>query len=223
MEVVVLAVTRAFGKFCIAGMTLDGEWIRPIPQPGMYLLEQDRFWDEDKITFDETLIQTGDRITIEGYAPSSLRYSNHSEDFITTGMKKTGHFDVQELIQFLDSHKEDYQSFKKTVYGNDGRSLCLIEVEDFFCHVNRYDDGNTRYTMSFTHSQFNVKNPITNAGTYVVKDRRWEDLMKSNSVPNLQHNRLFLCIGLATPYKGVEYPMAIGLIPDYVVPVTVSK
>lgn len=222
MEVTVLAVTKAFGRYCIAGMKNDGTWIRPIPQPYVIPHDEDRFWTKEQLTFDNEFIQVGDKIAIEGYAPKHLRYPNHSEDFITTRIKKVGHLTVEELMVFLDRYAEDYIDFKNTVNGNSGRSLCLLEVDSFYHRMTQFD-GKTRITMGFNHELYDLDNPRTNAGDFIVKDCRWEYLILKNAVPDIQHNKLFLCIGLATPFKGVDFPMVIGLMPDYEVPVAINN
>lgn len=215
---IVLAVTKAFGRFCIAGMTLEGEWVRPVPARILGTFqEEERFWDQREVTFQDEFIQIGDRIEIEGYLPRTFAYPNHTEDFITRSIHKIGNLNVQELLEFLERHEEGYETFKDTVNGSSGRSLCLIEIEDFHCFT---DDFGTKL-MSFTCGNLNLNNPHRNFGYYPVKDCRWEVLIESNAVPEMNHNRLFLCIGLATPYRGKDYPMAIGLIPDYELPIVI--
>jgi hypothetical protein len=222
MEVIVLAVTRAFGRYCIAGKTLDGRWIRPIPPQPIFHLEENRFWLEDQIVFNGKLLKIGDKIYLEGYRPNNLFYLNHSEDFISTNMEKIGHLDPVELIDFLDIYSDDYTTFTNTVNAGCGRSLCVIEVDDFIPQVNYYN-GRQRITMRFQHSIYDINNPRTNNGAYVVKDCRWEELLSNDRNPGLQHNRLFFCVGLATPYNGIEYPMAIGIITDYEIPALIQQ
>lgn len=222
MEVIVLAVTEAFGRYCVAGKTLDGRWIRPIPQQPFFQREEDRFWYRKQITFDEQFLQVGDKIFIEGTKPQQLFNHNHSEDLITTSIEKRGHLNAEELINFLDVHTDNLNNFINTVSADKGRSLCVIEVKDFTPLVNYYE-GKQRITIKFTHNKFNLENPRTKNGDYIVKDCRWKELIANNDVPDIQHNRLFFCVGLATPYNGIEYPMAIGIITDYELPIIINN
>lgn len=65
--------------------------------------------------------------------------------------------------------------------------------------------------MTFTNTDFDVTNPHTQAGDYIVKDCQWCNLILTQSISNQQYNNIYLAIGLATKYNGVEYPQVIGL------------
>lgn len=205
LEVYILAVTKAYDKFCVAGLTADGRWVRPIPNEG-----DSRFWTERQLTSKRFgFTQVGDVWRIEGHAPNKYQYTNHSEDFITTDRKLIERLSNDELIKFIEDTAEDQNAFNDTVNAR-GRSLCLVKVTSFKSYR---DEINNRAFMKFINKDFNVDNPKTATRRYRVKDCKWESLVLQGKHPNITFEEVYLCIGLATPapYDGVEYPQVIGL------------
>ncbi|OLS33394.1 hypothetical protein [Bacillus sp. MRMR6] len=217
-----MAVTKAFGKYCIAGMTKEGKWIRPVPTPTIYPQDSDRFWCANQITFDGEMVQIGDIIKIAGYQPDRFRFPNHTEDFITNTIQKVKHLQINKLISFLTKNAESFQAFQNTISGQARRSLCIIEINSFnFTNGDNY--GETRINILFNHQKYDLRNPYTANGDYKLKDIRWEKLISTNNIPTTQINKMFICLGLATPFNNIEYPMVIGIIPDYEVPNLVAN
>ncbi|WP_047150827.1 dual OB domain-containing protein [Aneurinibacillus tyrosinisolvens] len=204
MEVCILAVTKAFDEYCIAGMTPDGQWVRPIPATG-----PSRFWKAQQISAKNNgFLRPGDVLEFTGQAPNKTQYPNHTEDIHASNLTLKKRLTNDQLIDFLSDKHEDEQAFKATVNAK-GRSLCLVKADSFEHYTQTYDDK-VRPLMSFTSNSFNITNPHTRMGDYIVKDCRWiPHVINGNATGNLDD--IYLCIGLATPWKGVEYPQVIGL------------
>lgn len=212
MRIYILAVTKAFDKFCIAGIDEQGNWVRPIPNS-----HSTRFWNFDELVFNQKygFIRSGDVIEFKGMKPSKYLHPNHTEDIIVVSQKITliKRLTNQELINFLKGKEESEQSFNKTVNAQK-RSLCLIKVDGFQHHITQYQAKPARPKMTFINKAFNVTNPKTNKGDYIVKDCKWSNLVLNNFVSNNQnYSDIYLTLGLATPtnYDGEEYPQVIGL------------
>lgn len=211
MKVCILAVTKAFDKFCIAGMDEEGNWIRPISSK-----PSTRFWKEEELNFTHGFgfIKSGDVIEFKGKIPSQYQFSNHIEDVIVefNEIKLVQRMSNQELIAFLNGKDEDQQAFNNTVNAL-GRSLCLVKVDAFQHFLSQYPGSPEKPKMEFSNRAFNVTNPKTKTGDYIVKDCKWSSLILNKLVNNQTHIHTYLAIGLATPtgYDGVEYPQVIGL------------
>jgi hypothetical protein len=217
VDIIVLAVTKAFGKYCIAGMNKEGEWVRPIPQLPNNPQETDRFWDQSSLTFNGSFLRIGDVISVDGFKLSPPMFPNHTEDLVAKTISFVESYSVEGLINFLDRQADTYQSFLDTVQGGNERSLCVLEIEDYILKEVEYDGVISHKLILYGINGNDISNPHTNRGLYKLKDYHWEQLIESDNLPKGEFSRFFVCIGLATaaPYDKVEYPMAIGLIPDY--------
>ncbi len=212
MKVYILAVTSAYKDYyCIAGMDEGGNWVRPISST------QNRFWKKCELTFNEgsDFIRAGDVIEFRGNAPLQYQHPNHVEDIVVqkNQLKLVNRLNNLQLINFLENKDETEQAFINTVNA-EGRSLCLIKVDSFQHAITQYEVKPPRPKMTFTNSKFNVDNPRTNNGDYIVKDLVWSDAVLKDLVDKKQaYNDIYLTIGLATPapYDGIEYPQVIGL------------
>lgn len=71
MRIVISAVTKAFDKYCIAGLTENGQWVRPIPNSFTT-----RFWEESDLRFGNKndFLRSGDIIEFQGYEPTSFQH-----------------------------------------------------------------------------------------------------------------------------------------------------
>ncbi|MCY7674845.1 dual OB domain-containing protein [Bacillus safensis] len=212
MKVYILAVTSAYNDYCIAGMDEEGNWIRPISSS-----PNTRFWKKCELTFDKGFgfIRAGDVIEFRGDVPPQYQHPNHVEDIIVQENQLTlvDRLNNLQLINFLENKDETEQAFNKTVNAK-GRSLCLIKVDSFQYAITQFEDKPAKPKMTFTNSKFNVDNPQTYNGDYIVKDLVWSDAVLKNLVDKKQaYNDIYLTIGLATPtpYNGIEYPQVIGL------------
>ena len=84
MLITLLAVTKVNSpdRFCIAGTTDNGKWIRPIPND-----KANRFWLRRDLTRENgEFTKCGDVWEIEGDTPDEFQFPNHTEDFIITNM-----------------------------------------------------------------------------------------------------------------------------------------
>ncbi len=211
MLVTILAVTKAWDEFCIAGMNERGKWIRPISTGG-----SKRFWRREQLIREGEFIRCGDVWELNGYTPAVFQFSSHSEDFVATNLiyKKT--LSNDQFLAYLRNNVEDEGAFQATVNAQQ-RSLCLLKPDDVYTEVNYWGDR-AKPKMRFTGS-FNLNNPKTTNGDYIVKDCKWSGLMLANHrVPRFRE--IYLCIGLATPapYNNVEYPQIIGLHTNPLIP-----
>ncbi|MCJ7843289.1 hypothetical protein MUB24_20900 [Lederbergia sp. NSJ-179] len=78
LKITILAVTKTYGSYCIAGMDDNGKWYRPLPEFG------DKFWPQVRYK-DETFIQVGDVWEIDEFSSEIDPISpGHSEDIRLT-------------------------------------------------------------------------------------------------------------------------------------------
>ncbi|UOK65302.1 hypothetical protein MT997_13735 [Paenibacillus sp. OVF10] len=170
MEFVVLAVTKSFDGFCIAGMDKEGNWIRPISRnsPG-------RFWNKEELTSNGQFVRPGDVWEISGSNPKVYDYSNHTEDFILTSRKVLTPLSLPEFFLFLSSNLETNKTLNDTFEANK-RSLCLVKADIFRTYTTNYD-GKLRARMIFSSNNYDFKNPKTNDGNIIVKDCKWESII----------------------------------------------
>lgn len=204
MLITILAVTKAWNDFSIAGMNENGQWIRPIVSEGSV-----RFWPRGKLMVENGFIKCGDVWEIQGHSPSAFMHPNHTEDFVAKKFKYHHSLTNNELIEFLREKVEDEQAFLDTVNAR-RRSLCLVNPKTFIPDLS-YWDGQPKPKMRFK-GNFDFDNPHTNNRDYIVKDCKWCGLM-TEGVNMPEPSEIYLCIGLATPtkYDGIEYPQVIGL------------
>ncbi|MFI8721271.1 dual OB domain-containing protein [Bacillus altitudinis] len=213
MKVYILAVTSAYKDYyCIAGMDEGGNWVRPISS-----IQNTRFWKKCELTFNKgfDFIRAGDVIEFRGDAPPQYQHPNHVEDIVVQENQLTlvDRLNNLQLINFLENKDETEQAFNKTVNAK-GRSLCLIKVDSFQHAITQFEDNPPKPKMTFTNSKFNVDNPQTYNGDYIVKDLVWSDAVLKDLVDKKQaYTDIYLTIGLATPspYNRIEYPQVIGL------------
>lgn len=203
MFITIVAVTKAYDKFCIAGMDEHGKWIRPIPR-----VRGQRFWEREELFNDNEFIKAGDIYEIDGNTPSRFEYPNHTEDFIVNKLKYIKTLTNNHFIRFLEDKIEDNNAFIDTVNAR-GRSVCLVKVEKVI-DTSTVWDGKNKARMRF-EGNFNLDNPLTKYKDYVVKDCKWVGLMDFGNIDFIEE--AYLCIGLATPapYDKKEYPQVIGL------------
>ena len=131
-------------------------------------------------------------------------HPNHVEDYIITDGSFDRSLTNSQLMQFLRTHTEDAVAFNDTVLGR-GRSLCLVRVDTFRTEVF-YGEPK----IYLLNNSFSLDNPHVNFSNYKIKDCKWAGLiMQGYHGPNF--NEVYACIGLATRFRGVEYPQLIGL------------
>ncbi|WP_330501607.1 hypothetical protein V2I71_21725 [Peribacillus frigoritolerans] len=212
MKVYILAVTdAAYGDYCIAGMTEEGEWIRPIPNDA-----GNRFWTVNQLTIDKEhgFLRVGDVIEINGKKPIKFQHENHIEDFSVSGnMTFLERLSNTELLRFLKGKEETQQTFNNTVNAA-GRSICMVKVDGFQHEITKFQGEAAKPKMIFSKEAFSVTNPKTIPGNYIVKDCKWSRLVLNQSVSNsIAYDEIYLVIGLATKWgdNNTEYPQVIGL------------
>lgn len=210
MKVCILAVTNAsYGDYCIAGMTEEGVWVRPIP-----VGNNTRFWTRNQLTYgDGMFLQAGDVLEFEGRYPLQFQHKNHTEDFIVSdNLILNKSLTNNQLINFLQDKCATEQEFIDTVNANQ-RSLCLVRVDSFQYFTTQYENNPRKPKITLNSGNYDVTNPLTNRGDYIVKDCKWSSLILDNIVPNVTFTNTYVSIGLATPtpFNSVEYPQIIGL------------
>ncbi|GMN99861.1 dual OB domain-containing protein [Parageobacillus thermoglucosidasius] len=209
LKIVILAVTKTYDRYCIAGMTEYGKWVRPLPP-------DHRFW-ETYTYDDQTFIKPGDVWEITDY----IKYDDpqspgHTEDIKVlnyNSVYKCNELNDEQLCEFVEQRLENEQSLNDTLNAN-GRSLCLIKVDGI-----RKVVGEQR--VCFTMNGREYRNNTFREG-YPVTDLKWRSIFQHHSVSFEKFNKLYLCVGLARkePNKGIEreYPMIISIITNPFVP-----
>ena len=206
MLVTLLAITKVKtpDRFCIAGMTNNGKWIRPIPND-----KANRFWLRNDLTSGNSgFAKSGDVWEVEGKVPDKFQFPNHTEDFIITKRNYVKRLSNDELIVFLRNKVESESDFISTINAN-GRSLCLMNAKTIYPYTTNWD-GVNKPKIKFQGVEFDLNNQKTGNNDYPVKDCKWARLiLQGVSIPVL--SEIYFCIGLATPFNSVEYPQVIGL------------
>jgi hypothetical protein len=205
MLVIILAVTKAYDRFCIAGLNEDGQWVRPMPAEPSAVYPQTRFWTREQLLMNNgKFVMSGDVWDIDGRQPGQFLHPNHIEDYVVTRRTFARSLSNNQLMEFLRLHAEDANAFNDTVMGR-GRSLCLVELSAFRTEVF-YGDPK----IYLSGNSFNLDNPHVNFKNYKIKDCKWAGLiMQGYQYPSF--NEMYACIGLATQWGGTEYPQLIGL------------
>lgn len=221
VEIVILAVTKTYDKYCIAGMDMDGNWIRPLP------VGKTNFWST--IFYDNNeLIKVGDIWRLDAY---EVEYDNtspgHTEDLrLITNPTFSKRLNNDELIGFVNEHQENNISLHDTLNAR-SRSLCLVEVEKFRNFMDRSTfDGSLKPRLTFTSNGEKFRNTTTSTQGYPITDLKWLAYTTQGIMSPKTMNSSYICIGLARtePSKGFtrEYPMVISVITDPEVPLLPS-
>lgn len=204
MQVTLLAITQIMDEFSIAGMSEEGEWIRPVPGYG-----NRRLWTKAELTdSDGDFVRQGDIWSLKGKRPRRPTLPSGTEDFEITRRMRVGTLTHDELVHMLQRCAETEMAFVDTLYARK-RSLCLIEATDpviFFSESG----GRKVVRMKLEGSNYSVANPFAINQDYVVKDFRW-GLLKRGDVSLDQIQMAYAVIGLSSPVNGVEYPQIFGL------------
>lgn len=205
----VLAVTKTYAGYCIAGMDNDGNWIRPLP------VGRGKFWG---IQLDGRLIKVGDIWEISDYVEEYDETSpGHTEDIRLRRepiFKRATSND--ELIEFVTKHQEHSEELAHTLNAK-SRSLCLVGVEEFhnFMGKNSYS-GKLSARMTFESEGENHLNITSSNKGFPITDLKWRAYTIQEKVTATKFDEIFVCIGLARtePAKGIdqEYPMVISVI-----------
>jgi hypothetical protein len=213
---VILAITKTYDKFCIAGMDEKGKWLRPLP------VGKEKFWYSVKYANDG-LIQVGDLWEITEYETEYDDCSpGHTEDLrLIEDPTFERHLTNEELIRFVQKFQEDEVALNRTLNA-ESRSLCLVEADNFnnFLHESSFSGKmQARITFSFGEKQYNN---TTSTPGFPITDLKWRAYTIQQIPTTKDWSSLFICVGLARPEpkKGLEreYPMIISVITDPEVP-----
>lgn len=210
MLVTILAVTKAYDRFCIAGLNEDGQWVRPMPADPSVVDSQSRFWTREQLmTASGKFVKSGDVWDINGRQPTRFLHPNHVEDYVVTRRSFARSLTNNQLMQFLRAHTEDAIAFNDTVMAS-GRSLCLVKISSFQTEVFY-----NKPKIYLSSDSFSLDNPHVNYSNYPVKDCKWAGLI-IQGYQRPDFSKVYACIGLATQWNGTEYPQLIGLhtMPD---------
>jgi hypothetical protein len=211
LEVVLLAVTKMGLGFCMAGMTGDGEWVRPVPI--------DRHsWQADDLIHGQDVVGPGVILILKDakHSPNPP----HVEDYMAGDHEVSGHLSRQEFRLFLREKTEGMDALKHLLDG-DGRSLCLVRPESFQTVHVEDDARKTRIAFEFSGQSF--ENDTQKPG-FPCTDLRWRASRGSTS-SDPKYEEAFLTLGLARAFQGSSgwvkpAPMVIGV---HVFPSTVVK
>lgn len=213
---VILAVTKTFDKYCIAGMDYEGNWIRPLPVGG------DKFWPSVVYRNNE-FIKVGDVWEITAYKKEYDDISpGHTEDIrLTKSPTLQSRLTNQQLISFVQRFQEDETALMKTINA-ESRSLCLIKVDGFenFLHENNFN-GRIQVRITFLYNR-NQYNNTTSTPGFPLTDLKWRAYTYKQIQVSSDWDSVYICIGLARkePKKDLsrEYPMVISVITNPEVP-----
>lgn len=211
----VLAVTKTFEGYCVAGMNKEGRWIRPLPPSGR------KFWD---IELDKRQIKVGDVWEIsEWQVELDATSPRHTEDIrLNQNPAFGGRMSNEQLVEFAIRHQESVQDLNETLNA-DSRSLCLVSVDsynNFMDHSSYNNKQSPRMTFEIQGEEY--QNTTRSNTGFPITDLKWRAYTMQNKQVENQFNDIFICIGLARmePKKDInkEYPMLISLITNPEVP-----
>ncbi|WP_026679181.1 dual OB domain-containing protein [Fictibacillus gelatini] len=218
LSITILAVTKTFDSYCIAGMDDKGNWYRPLPNFG------GKFWPQLRYQ-DGSWIQVGDVWEINDYISEFDPISPaHTEDIrLITPPIQIKRLSNKELIQFAYQNQENNSKLQNTLDAN-GRSLCLVSANNFegFSHTF---NNRIRPRVKFVANGVAYDNMTSTPG-FPLTDLKWRAYILQNRDYPKDLNSAFICIGLARkePSKNIikEYPMVISIITDPEVPLLPS-
>lgn len=212
MQMCVLSVVNVGTYFSIAGINLEGEWVRPISGGAMA-----PHWDETHLNFDlgYGFIRIGDIIEFDGIKPDQNGSIHQPEAILVPSGKMIlkNRLPNKDLLWFLEAATESKEEFEHTVQGK-GRSLCVIKVDQIE-HILVPDSGNgSEPRMNVTNTSYPLINPVSNTSQYRVTDCKWSHLIRHHMVTNRSdYTEIYITIGLqqlSTPTKREE-PQIIGV------------
>jgi len=217
IKFVILAVTKTFDKFCIAGMDENGKWIRPLP------VGKVKFWPNVFYQNNDP-IQVGDVWVINNYKQEfDLSSPGHTEDIrLDEDPIFEKHLSNDQLIQFVNKHQEDITDLRRTLNA-ESRSLCLVQVDNFRNSMEKSSyDGTTSPRIFFSFKGNKYGNSSRSTQGLPITDLKWRSYTIKNIGTPKKMTSAFICVGLARtePTKGIniEYPMVISVITDPEVP-----
>lgn len=218
LTITILAVTKTYESYCIAGMDANGKWYRPLPELG------GKFWSDLRYG-DGAFIQVGDVWEVNNYiSENDLTSPGHTEDIrLKSSVTRVKSLNNQQLIQFVQRNQENKIQLQRTLNAND-RSLCLVHVEYFEGFVHTYNERRSA-RVKFKYNGEIYHNTTSFPG-FPLTDLKWRSyILKEKDTPRIWRS-VFICIGLARrePAKNLnkEFPMVISIITDPEVPLLSS-
>ncbi|MEK3935726.1 hypothetical protein MKY41_10415 [Sporosarcina sp. FSL W7-1349] len=215
----ILAVTKTYGGYCIAGMDKKGKWIRPLP------VGAGKFWG---ISLDANntsrYIKVGDVWEISQYEKEYDPTSpGHTEDIrLKSKPIYIGSLSNDQLVKFVNNHQECKEELELTLNA-DSRSLCLIKASEFRNFMDRSTyDGRESPRMTFEFQGKTYRNTTTSTTGFPITDLKWRAYTIQRKETQNNFDDTFICIGLARIEKKKnitrEYPMVISVITNPEVP-----
>lgn len=187
LTITILAVTKTFDSYCIAGMDEKGKWYRPLPNVG------GKFWP--KVCYsDGTFIQVGDVWIINDYIKEPDPISpGHTEDIrLKSPPTYAKRLSDGELIRFVQEKQENSVDLKETINANK-RSLCLIQVDSFTSFINTYNEKKSPRIL-FESGGVTYRNNTWTPG-FPVTDLKWRAYILQECVPpNDWEENLFVLV-----------------------------
>ncbi|WP_106496564.1 dual OB domain-containing protein [Lentibacillus sp. Marseille-P4043] len=214
MNVCILSVTRVGEYFSIAGISTQGEWVRPISDGPTA-----PFWDDTHLRFDTGFgfIRHGDIIEFQGKKPEEHQHI-YSEDYIVVsgGMTLKKRLSNANLLWFLEEVVESQTEFEDTV-NKRGRSLCIVKADRMVPYLSEDSGVIPVPKMALTNFDYHLLNPAINASNFAVTDIKWNKLIQQDLIGNrVNYNELYIVIGLepSSDQLGVDEPHIIGVLTD---------
>src|SRR5690625_224049 len=215
MKMCVLSVVNAGADFSIAGINLEGEWVRPISSGAMA-----PHWDETHLNFDfgYGFIRVGDIIEFEGGETAQHGATFQPEDILVPSGKMIlkNRLPNKDLLWFLEAAGESKEDFEQTIQGKD-RSLCVIKVDQIDHFLVPGSGNKLEPRMHLTNASYPLLNPVVQASQYPVTDSKWSHLIRNQMVQNhSDYKEVYITIGLqqlSGPTEQVE-PQIIGIHTD---------
>ncbi|MBM7853903.1 hypothetical protein JOC37_000268 [Desulfohalotomaculum tongense] len=206
MEVVIVAITYMKNGFCFAGISKDGNWVRPVlPNKGQW---KSLYYENGRP------ICIGDVIEVNG---RGRPYPPHTEDVEVKRFCKIRKMEHNELISFLTDNAENEPDLRNTLERNN-RSLCIVNAQSFRkVYVDKYDKKKTRVSFVFNNKEY--ENTTLKKG-FPCTCLHWRTIQSQALEYPKKFKKIFISIGLARGFTGDDgvwvhpAPMIISIITD---------
>lgn len=209
MELTILAVSKMFGKACVACINTEMKWYRPVREPDYNL----NIMDINPRTGN---IQKGNVLVFEDN--DFLNNTPHSEDF-NISLNRPATFirklNSEELINVVCEVDESTAILARNLnikdyLANSNRSLCALTPDNIIGHTDiDAFDGRYKPKIHFEFAGRDLNLSCT--------DIYWRALGRTDSGREIQReileNDVHFVIGLSRFFMGDYWPMIVGIHP----------
>jgi hypothetical protein len=205
------------GGRCIAGITLSGDWLRPVSSA-----EDGTLYPQNYILDDGSEAALLDIIRLEVAKARPVPYQPENWEITAARWQRCGHLQPNDASAFLRAHvtpgpdllgnRSDRIDYRYIVDHPVAASLCVIEPVGLRWGININAKGKRQTRVYFTLSGFPYNLSVT--------DPIWEDRLRDLSYGAYERvvagidarDEVFLTISLGEPFQGSCYKLVAAVI-----------